>query len=1439
MEGIELFTHLADQINLSQHLRQEWFNNASVNRVIVYEEEGTWEFRIGLHTFIPSSVYMEFIDAMKQSFPMVAQIEVQIEYGNDQVIDEALIHDYWPLVVRYSELESPFLRHILAKHVPAYVDGQLMIKCGSLVEQEQISKRYVDQIRSIFNRMGFPRFSIMSETSDEKNEASERAFKEHQDKLEKERIERAQQVIQEQKEQPVKKAKKSNGTKNMTHLVIGREVPDNQVMQMSGIEEELPNVVVQGYIFDTEIRTFKTGRKLLSFKMTDYTSSVAVKMFQGRESDAELFDLVKKGMWVRVFGKVQFDTFDNDLVLMAQAVSEFNHPKRMDTYEGDKRIEFHLHSNMSQMDATNSISDYVKQAAEWGHPAIAITDHGNLQAYPEAHAASQKHQIKMIYGVEANIVDDGVPIAFNEREQNLDEATYVVFDVETTGLSSVYDRIIELSAVKMEKGNIIAEFERFINPHQKLSDLIIELTSITDEMLKDAPDEKEVIDEFREFSKGSILVAHNAQFDMGFINTAYKRHGYAESSDPVIDTLELSRYLHPEFRSHRLNTLAKRYDVVLEQHHRAIFDSITTARLAWLFIKEAESEKGITHHHQLNKDLGKGDAYKQARPSHATIYAKNNAGLKDLFKLVSESNVNYFYRVPRIPRTLLNKYRENLLVGSSCNNGEIFEALMQKGYEAAEKHVDFYDFLEIMPKPIFEPLMKREIIKDEATLEAIMKQLLRLGKEHNKLVVATGNVHYLNPEDHIYREILMSSLKSQFIKPGEYPSVHFRTTDEMLELFSFLGEDVAHQLVVENAHQLADQFEEVIPIKDKLYTPTIEGSEEEITQMTYERARQWYGDPLPEIVEERIKKELKSIIGNGFAVIYLISQKLVLKSNEDGYLVGSRGSVGSSFVATLTGITEVNPLAPHYRCPSCQYTEFFTNGEYGSGFDLPEKACPHCQAPLHRDGHDIPFETFLGFYGDKVPDIDLNFSGDYQARAHNYTKVLFGEDKVFRAGTIGTVADKTAYGFVKGYQRDFNLDWRKAEVDRLVQGATGVKRSTGQHPGGIIVIPDNMDVYDFTPIQYPADDVNSEWLTTHFDFHSIHDNVLKLDILGHDDPTMIRTLQDLTGIDPINIPPNDPAVMSLFSSPEALGVTPEQIGSQTGTLGVPEFGTYFVRGMLEQTKPTTFAELLQISGLSHGTDVYLGNAEELIREKGVPLAEVIGCRDDIMVYLMHKGVKDGQAFKIMEGVRKGKGIQEEDQAEMRRNNVPEWYIQSCLKIKYMFPKAHAAAYVLMALRVAYFKVHYPIQYYCAYFSVRASDFDLSSMVKGKDAIKRAIKEIKEKGNEASGKEKNLVVILEIANEMVERGFEFKMVDLDKSQAHDWLIEGNALIAPFRAVPGLGENVANKIIESRQERPFLSKKDLANRGKVSKTIIDYLTEHQVIDHMDDENQISLF
>ncbi|MGB3161175.1 MAG: PolC-type DNA polymerase III [Carnobacterium sp.] len=1438
----ELFQKLLEQIGLENAVEyQPYFEKGEVKKVIVHKLSKTWHFNLKFEDVLPFEVYQVFTEKLQLTFSSIATVKITIEVLNPKITIEKL-EQYWSIAVKRSGVSSPICNRAFQEQLPLLSGKKILFLVENEVVKGHLTNQYLPPVEMAYQSLGFPSFKIepiIDEESYNKKITEFKAKKEEADEL---LSIRAGENLKKAEDE--KKYNKEKGIENSAKgpIVLGRKIADKEeIKQMDQIIEEERRVTIEGYVFDVEIRVLRSERQLLIVKITDYTSSFTVKKFSNTPEDEAAFAAIKKGMWVKARGSVQEDNFMRDLVLNAQDISESFHEERKDNApEGKKRVEMHLHSNMSQMDATNNITDLVAQAAKWGHPAIAITDHAGAQSFPDAYQAGQKYGVKILYGIEANIVDDGIPIAYHPSDIELAEATYVVFDVETTGLSAVYNKIIELSAVKMYKGNIIEKFEYFIDPGHPLSQTTINLTGITDEMVRGSKTEKEVLSLFEEFAGEHILVAHNASFDMGFLNTSNARQGLAENVNPVIDTLELSRFLHPQLKSHRLNTLAKKYGVALEQHHRAIYDAESTGYLCWLFLKEAQEDHEITNHNQLNDRIGEGDSYKRARPFHCTLIATTQKGLKNLFKLVSLSMTQYFFRTARIPRSELIKLREGIIIGSACNQGEVFEAMMQKGVEEAKNKAKFYDFLEVMPKEVYAPLLEQELVNSEQDLEEIIRNMIQIGEELDKPVVATGNVHYLNPEDYIYRKILINSQGgANPLNRSELPKVHFRTTDDMLAAFSFLGKETAYKIVVANTQKIAESVDEMTPVKTELYTPKIEGSEEEIRKLSYDEAHRLYGSPLPEIIEKRLEKELTSIIGNGFSVIYLISQKLVHKSISEGYLVGSRGSVGSSFVATMTGITEVNPMPPHYRCPKCKYSKFFTDGSVGSGYDLPEETCPNCHIRLHKDGHDIPFETFLGFNGDKVPDIDLNFSGDYQSKAHDYTKVLFGDEYVFRAGTIGTVADRTAFGYVKAYERDQNLSLRAAEIDRLAKGSTGVKRTTGQHPGGIIVIPDYMDVYDFTPIQFPADAQDSEWKTTHFDFHSIHDNVLKLDILGHDDPTVIRMLQDLSGIDPLTIPTDDPEVMKIFGETDVLGVTSDQIQSKTGTLGIPEFGTRFVRGMLEQTKPTTFAELLQISGLSHGTDVWLGNAEELIRENDIPLSEVIGCRDDIMVYLMHNGVEDGLAFNIMESVRKGKGIPDDWQKEMRAEKVPEWYINSCLKIKYMFPKAHAAAYVLMALRVAYYKVHFPILYYAAYFSVRATDFELVAMCQGKESIKVKMKEITDKGLDASTKEKNVLTVLELANEMVERGLTFKMIDLDKSDAKNFVIEGNSLIAPFRTVPSLGTNVANQIVEARLDKPFLSKEDLSKRGKVSKTVIEYMNENGVLKGMPDENQLSLF
>jgi DNA polymerase-3 subunit alpha (Gram-positive type) len=1432
----ERFQLLLQQLNLTDDAVVVHFKNAQIERLLVEKKSKIWHFYFLLDKILPFNVYLRFTTQLERTFSNIAAVSTVFKV-TDQAFTPELIRDYWSYCIQQIDGISPPLLKLLNEQMPIVNGTKLTVTVRNDAEGLTLKRKYSTVLSDIYQSFGFPMLSIETELkSEEKNEEYEQFLLAKQ----KEDEERALLAMVEMQKQEAEKEQAASDIP-AGPLSIGLTIKDdNELRSLNEIVDEERRVVIQGYIFDADIRELRSGRSLLTFKITDYTSSIMVKMFSRDKEDAALFQHVKKGMWVKVRGSIQNDTFVRDLVMIGNDINEIKPVQRKDTApEAEKRVELHLHSPMSQMDAVTPVSDLIAQAKKWGHKAIAVTDHAVAQSFPEAFSAGKKHEIKILYGVEANLIDDGVPIAYNDAHRLLAEDTFVVFDVETTGLSAVYDTIIELAAVMVRGGEIIDRFESFANPHHRLSATTINLTGITDEMVQDAPDDVVVLKKFHDWVGDAVLVAHNASFDMGFLNVGYKKAGLEKAKNPVIDTLELGRFLYPELKNHRLNTLAKKFDIELTQHHRAIYDAEATGYLLMKMLKDA-LEKGIEYHDELNDFMGKGNAFQRARPYHCTLLAQTEAGLKNLFKLISIAHIDYFYRVPRIPRSVLQKYREGILVGSACDKGEVFEGMMQKSPEEVESAARFYDYLEVMPKPVYAPLIEMELIRNEKDLEDIISNIVKLGDKLGIPVVATGNVHYLNENDKIYRKILISSQGgANPLNRHELPDVHFRTTNEMLDAFSFLGAEKAKEIVVTNTNKIADMIDDIKPIKDDLYTPRIEGAEDEMRQMSYTMAHKIYGDPLPEIVEARLEKELKSIIGHGFAVIYLIAHKLVKKSLNDGYLVGSRGSVGSSLVATMTEITEVNPLPPHYICPTCKHSEFFNDGSVGSGFDLPDKDCPNCGTKYRKDGHDIPFETFLGFKGDKVPDIDLNFSGEYQPRAHDYTKVLFGEDNVYRAGTIGTVADKTAFGYVRAYQQENNLQMRSAEVERLASGCTGVKRTTGQHPGGIIVIPDYMDVFDFTPIQFPADDRTSEWRTTHFDFHSIHDNVLKLDILGHDDPTVIRMLQDLSGIDPKTIPTDDPEVMKIFSSTESLGVTEEQIMCKTGTLGIPEFGTRFVRQMLEDTKPTTFSELVQISGLSHGTDVWLGNAQELIQNQICTLSEVIGCRDDIMVYLIYQGLEPSFAFKIMESVRKGKGLTEEMEAEMRKNEVPEWYIDSCKKIKYMFPKAHAAAYVLMAVRIAYFKVHLPLLYYCAYFTVRAEDFDIETMTRGAEAIRAKIEEINAKGLDASNKEKSLLTVLELALEMTERGFSFQNYDLYKSAATEFIIDGNTLIPPFNSIPGLGTNAAINIVKAREEGEFLSKEDLQQRGKVSKTILEYLDKQGCLTALPEQNQLSLF
>ena len=1456
------FEILMNQLGIPAEIRNhEAFSQAEIEQVIVHKQSNIWEFRFVFENILPFELFLALKKGLKEEFSKTGnQATFEIKTKN-QDFSRELLQAYYHEAFSDGPCSSQGFRAMYQDFQVRFENDQLIIEASEAADTEHFRKNHLPNLSKQLELFGFPKLTCLLEKNEDLTKEEQDAFHSENQMIVQaandETLRAMEQLEQMAPPPPVEdkpvfdfQAKKAAAKPKLDKA---------EITPMIEVNTEENRLVFEGVVFDVEHKVTRTGRVLINFKMTDYTSSFSMQKWVRNEEEAQKFDIIKKNSWLRVRGNVEVNNFTRDLTMNVQDVQEVVHYERKDLMpEGERRVEFHAHTNMSTMDALPEVEEIVGTAAKWGHKAVAITDHGNVQSFPHGYKAAKKAGIQLIYGMEANIVEDRVPIVYNEVEMDLSEATYVVFDVETTGLSAIYNDLIQVAASKMYKGNIIAEFDEFINPGHPLSAFTTELTGITDDHVKNAKPLVQVLKEFQEFCKDTVLVAHNASFDVGFMNANYERHGLPKITQPVIDTLEFARNLYPEYKRHGLGPLTKRFGVALEHHHMANYDAEATGRLLFIFIKEVAEKHGVTDLARLNLDLISPDSYKKARVKHATIYVKNQVGLKNIFKLVSLSNTQYFEGVPRIPRTVLDAHREGLILGSACTEGEVFDAVVSQGVDAAVEVAKYYDFIEVMPPAIYAPLIAKEQVKDMEELQTIIKSLIEVGDRLGKPVLATGNVHYIEPEDEIYREIIVRSLgqgaminrtigHGEAAQPAPLPKAHFRTTNEMLDEFAFLGEDLARKIVIENTNALAEIFEPVEVVKGDLYTPFIDKAEETVAELTYKKAFEIYGNPLPDIVDLRIEKELTSILGNGFAVIYLASQMLVHRSNERGYLVGSRGSVGSSFVATMIGITEVNPLSPHYVCGQCQYSEFITDGSYGSGFDMPNKDCPNCGYKLSKNGQDIPFETFLGFDGDKVPDIDLNFSGEDQPSAHLDVRDIFGEEYAFRAGTVGTVAAKTAYGFVKGYERDYGKFYREAEVERLAQGAAGVKRTTGQHPGGIVVIPNYMDVYDFTPVQYPADDVTAEWQTTHFNFHDIDENVLKLDVLGHDDPTMIRKLQDLSGIDPNDIPMDDPGVMDLFSGTDILGVTPEQIGTSTGMLGIPEFGTNFVRGMVDETHPTTFAELLQLSGLSHGTDVWLGNAQDLIKAGIADLSTVIGCRDDIMVYLMHAGLDPKMAFTIMERVRKGLWlkISEEERngyiEAMKANNVPEWYIESCGKIKYMFPKAHAAAYVMMALRVAYFKVHHPIYYYCAYFSIRAKAFDIKTMGAGLDAIKRKMQEIaeKRKNNEASNVEIDLYTTLEIVNEMWERGFKFGKLDLYRSDATEFIIDGDTLIPPFVAMDGLGENVAKQLVRARQEGEFLSKTELRKRGGLSSTLVEKMDEMGILGNMPEDNQLSLF
>ena len=1247
------------------------------------------------------------------------------------------------------------------------------------------------------------------------------------------------------------------------NMIYGRDFDDTPI-ELSQVVGEMGEITIRGKVISFDTREIRNEKTILMFAVTDFTDTITVKMFARNDQLPDLLGDIKKGSFLKVKGITTIDKFDGELTIGSvtgiRKIHDFT-VSRKDLYP-EKRVELHCHTKMSDMDGVSEVNDIVKRAHDWGHKAIAITDHGVVQAFPDANhfiqSLDKEDPFKIIYGVEAYLVDDLTEIAPGAGSQSLD-GTYVVFDLETTGFSPIQDKIIEIGAVKVERGVITERFSTFVNPKIPIPFKITQLTSITDDMVVDAETIDVVLPKFLDFIGDAVLVAHNAGFDVSFIEQNC-RYQEIEREFISLDTVALARVLLPTLSKYKLNVVAKALNISLENHHRAVDDAGATAEIFVRFV-EMLKEREIDTLKELNQFGSMNpDAIRKLPSHHAVILAKNETGRVNLYRLVSMSHLQYFSRMPRIPKSEFLRYREGLIIGSACEAGELFQAVLNgKSEEQIAKLVDFYDYLEIQPIGNNRFMIASDRVsnvRSEEDLRDLNRKIVRLGEKFQKPVVATCDVHFLDPEDEVYRRIIMAG--KGFTDADEQAPLYLHTTEEMMEEFSYLGTAKAHEVVIENPNKIADMIEKISPVRPDKCPPVIDNSDQQLRDICYKKAHEMYGENLPDVVTERLERELHSIISNGFAVMYIIAQKLVWKSNEDGYLVGSRGSVGSSFVATMAGITEVNPLSPHYYCPHCHYSDFDSEEVRafagGCGWDMKDKDCPVCGHPLIKDGFDIPFETFLGFKGNKEPDIDLNFSGDYQSNAHKYTEVIFGKGQTFRAGTIGTLADKTAFGFVKNYYEERGSRKRNCEIDRIVQGCTGIRRSTGQHPGGIIVLPHGEDINSFTPVQHPANDMTTDIITTHFDYHSIDHNLLKLDILGHDDPTMIKTLEELINSDAMeneydgkehvfdarDIPLDDPDVMSLFANTSALGITPEDIdGCPVGCLGIPEFGTDFVIQMVVDTKPKTLSDLIRISGLSHGTDVWLNNAQTLILEGEATISTAICTRDDIMTYLINKGMDSELSFTIMEKVRKGKGLTPEFEKSMKEAGVPDWYIWSCKKIKYMFPKAHAAAYVMMAYRIAYCKVNYPLAYYAAYFGIRADAFSYEIMCQGKETLNYYYREYKSRQDHLSKKEQDTMKDMKIVQEMYARGLEFTPIDIYRAKATKFRIIDGKLMPPLSSIDGMGDKAAEAVEQASRDGKYLSKDDFRQRTKASKTVIDKMADLGLLSDLPESNQLSLF
>ncbi len=1435
--------------------------NGEIVSVNLISKDRTLEVTTILNELVEYSAFSDVEKQLKESVLQLAVVNIKPKY-NSNLFD---ISHYSNLIMHLKRV-IPSLNGTVSDSTATIKNNVLTVNLkhggANILVAKQFDKELSKMINEQFNLDFEVVFDgVLTVSADSKTYVEKQNI--IQEKKKRESVIKAVEQYEEDMESAIA-TKKKRHEESATSIEVRKEknlipaiIPNSikplygkvvrgKIIPIKELNPELGKVVVWGDISSIDIRTTKSGDKnIIIIDISDYTSSVVVKVFNNI-NDCKVLNSLSEGSSIVVSGDYQYDTYNREMCLHAKSISKVDKIKVVDNAP-KKRVELHLHTNMSSLDGISSAKSLIQRANSWGHNAIAITDHGVAQAFPEAmdtvegiNRNREENPLKVIYGTEAYFIDDLISAVQGKNDISLNDEI-ICFDTETTGLSASKDRMTEIGAVKVKDGEIIDTFNTFVNPEMPIPYKITQITGITDDMVKDAPSEEEALKMFIDFCGGvnATLVAHNAPFDMGFINAAAKRSSISCDFTSV-DTVAVCRSTLKDIKNCKLNTVAKYLKLGEFNHHRASDDAEILAKIYLSLIKRLNDDFNIKTIQQINTNIN-GSDYKKLVSSHQIILVKNNIGLKNLYKLISKAHLTYFHRKPRIPKSELIAHREGLIIGSACEAGELFKAIVQgKPLKELKEIASFYDYLEIQPIANNTFLINNGTVNSEEELKEFNRTIVKLGEQLNLPVVATCDVHFLEPHDSEFRKILMAG--QGFSDADNQPPLYFRTTAEMLLEFEYLGKEKAYEVVVENTNKIADMIDMVRPIPKGVYPPFIEGAEEELIQISWDRAKKIYGEELPKVVKDRLERELGAITKYGFSVLYMTAQKLVADSEAHGYLVGSRGSVGSSFVATISGISEVNPLCPHYICPNCKNSEFFEHGEYGSGFDLPDKKCPNCGEDYNRDGHEIPFETFLGFEGDKTPDIDLNFSGEYQSSSHRYTETLFGKDNVFKAGTIATVADKTAIGFVKKYAEEKGLFFSKAEELRLAKGCTGIKRTTGQHPGGMVVVPQGNEIYDFCPIQRPANDQKSDNITTHFDFHSIHDTICKLDELGHDVPTIYKYLEQYTGVPVTDVPMSDPQVMSLFTSTKALGIEPEDIDSLTGTFSLPEVGTSFVRQMLVDAQPKTFSALLQVSGLSHGTDVWIGNAADLIKDGVCTIDDVIGTRDNIMTYLLHKGLEPKMAFTIMEIVRKGKSaklLTDEHYKQMREHNVPEWYIESCKKIKYMFPKAHAAAYMIATLRLGWYKVHKPIEYYAAYFTVRSDGFDAAVVVKGKASVVDRINILKQKGKEATAKDNSELATLQIVNEMLSRNIEVLPVDIYKSTARMFLVEDGKIRLPFLAIAGVGETAADSLEQQSKNGEYLSIEDMQMKTKISKTVVETLKTIGTLKDLPESTQMSLF